>query len=77
MTEAVLDKAIALRKQMSDCADVIRHLDSGEYTYYVIKGICDDGVSDFIDQVPIDCVEAIKQWYTDRFSKLQAEFKSL
>ena len=77
MNEAVLDKAIALRKQMDDCADVIKQLDSSEYTHYVIRGICDDGVSDFIDQVPIDCVKAIRQWYVDRFTRLQAEFKSL
>lgn len=77
MTEAVLDKAIALRKQMDDCMDVIRQLDSDEYIHFVIEGVCDDGVSDFIDQLPIDCVEAIKQRYTDRFSRLMAEFKSL
>ena len=77
MTNDKLDKAIAIRKKMSEYDDIIKMLNDNQYDHFNIHGVCSDGVSDYIDLLPDDCLKAVKQWYIDEWIKLKEEFEKI
>ena len=77
MTDVKLDEAIAIRKKITEYDDIIKMLNSDQYDHFVIHGVCCDGVSDYIDLLPDECLKAVKQWYIDEWAKLKEEFKKI
>ena len=77
MTNDKLDKAIALRVKINDYSDTLDQLNSPMYDYFTIHGMCSDGVSDYVDHIPDECFEVIKQWYIDRLTKAKEEFEKI
>lgn len=77
MTDENLERAIGIKKKITEYDDIIKMLNDEQYDHYNIHGVCCDGVSDYIDLLPDDCLKAIKQWYIDKYIKLKDEFKNL
>lgn len=77
MTNDKLDKAIATRKKMSEYDDIIKMLNNNQYDHFNIHGVYSDGVSDYIDLLPDDCLKVVKQWYIDEWIKLKEEFEKI
>lgn len=66
MTDEKLEKANLLKGKISDLDNIIKQLNSNEYDHFNIHGVCDDGVSDYIDLIPTEGLKVIKQWYASR-----------
>ena len=77
MTDEQLEKANGIRNKISECENILKELNSDEYDHFVIRGVASDGVSDYIDLIPKECLQAVKQWYADEWIKLKEEFKVL
>ena len=77
MTDVKLDEAIAIRKKITECDGIIKMLNDEQYDHFVIHGVCCDGISDYIDLLPNECLKAVKQWYIDEAAKLKEEFEKI
>lgn len=77
MTDVKLDMAIAIRKKITEYDDIIKMFNDDQYDHFNIHGVCCDGVSDHIDLLSDECLEAVKQWYIDKRIKLKEEFEKI
>lgn len=77
MTDVKLDEAIAIRKKITECDGIIKMLNDDQYDHFVIYGVCCDGISDYIDLLPDECLKAVRQWYTNECEMLKEEFKKI
>ena len=48
-----------------------------QYDKFVVSGLCSDGVADWLFDISDELLEVIKNWYSDKILKLEAEFKNL
>ena len=74
MTDAKFNELVTIKKNIENCEDMLKKLNDDQYNHFFIKGACDDGIADYIDIIPNDCLKVIKQWYSDEWIKLKDEF---
>lgn len=74
MTDAKFNELIIIKKKIEDYEDMLKQLNDNQYEHFFIEGKCSDGVTDYIDVIPDDCLKTMKQWYIDEIMKLKDEF---
>lgn len=77
MTDDKLEKAIGIKKKITEYDDIIKMLSDDQYDHYNIHGVCCDGVSDYIDLLPNECLQTVRQWYIDECTKLKDKFDKM
>ena len=82
MTDDQFKKAKELKERIeelySDSSYLYNaHLTNTEYESFIISGLCSDGVADRLFEIPEALVDVIKDWYSDKILRLEAEFEKL
>ena len=83
MTEEKFTKAQELKEQINELYEESGYFYSAlpkhdnQYDKFVISGLCSDGVADWLFDISDELLEVIKDWYSDKILKLEAEFEKL
>lgn len=83
MTDEQFDKAKNLKAKIDELYHDSDYLynahttSSNEYDSYRLIGVCSDGVTDTLFDIPKELLGVIKDWYSDRIIELEAEFEKL
>ena len=48
-----------------------------QYDKFVVSGLCSDGVADWLFDISDELLDVMKDWYSDKILKLEAEFENL
>ena len=48
-----------------------------QYEKYIVSGLCYDGVADWLFEISDELLDVIKDWYSNKILKLEAEFEKL
>ncbi|MBP5432215.1 hypothetical protein [Ruminococcus sp.] len=83
MTEEQFTKAQELKEKIEALYEESGYFYSGlpkhdgQYDKFVVSGLCSDGVADWLFDISDELLDVIKDWYSDKIQKLEAEFEKL
>lgn len=77
MTDAKFNEIVAIKQKIEKYDDMLKKLNDDQYDHFIIKGMCCDGVGDYIDLISDGCLKVIKQWYIDEWIKAKEEFEKI
>lgn len=83
MTNEQFTKATELKERIEALYEESGYFYSGlpkhdsQYDKFVVSGLCSDGVEDWLFDISDELLDVIKDWYSDKILKLEAEFENL